>query len=91
MSHYEPENSLQLCSAYKYASVRFSVAIMLDTEGSEVHTSALEQPIKAEARRAAAHCRAACFDGRAVERAACSKPWLPLPPRKRSEARLRRR
>ena len=27
---------------------RFSVAIMLDTEGSEVHTSALDQPIKAE-------------------------------------------
>ena len=27
---------------------RFSVGIMMDTEGSEVHTSALEQPIKAE-------------------------------------------
>ncbi len=27
---------------------RFSVAIMMDTEGSEVHTSELEQPMKAE-------------------------------------------
>ena len=27
---------------------RYSVAIMLDTEGSEVHTNELEQPIKAE-------------------------------------------
>jgi hypothetical protein len=29
---------------------RFSVAIMVDTEGSEVHTSALETPVKAEVR-----------------------------------------
>lgn len=27
---------------------RFTVAIMVDTEGSEVHTSELEHPIKAE-------------------------------------------
>ena len=27
---------------------RYSVAIMVDTEGSEVHTNELEQPIKAE-------------------------------------------
>ena len=27
----------------------FSVGIMMDTEGSEVHTSAFDQPIKAEA------------------------------------------
>ncbi len=78
--HHEPVNSLQLCSAHKDAPVRFSVAIMLDTEGSEVHTSALEQPIKAEARRAAARYCAACFDGHAVQPAARSKPRLPLPP-----------
>ena len=29
---------------------RFSVAIMMDTEGSEVHTSELDQPMKAEVR-----------------------------------------
>jgi hypothetical protein len=78
--HHEPVNSLQSCCAHTLASARFSVAIMLDTEGSEVHTSALEQPIKAEARHTAAHCHVACFDGHAVQPAACSKPWLPLPP-----------
>ncbi len=59
----EPSNtctSVMQCSALKTCvSVRverFSVAIMLDTEGSEVHTSALDQPIKAEV-RSPAHCR----------------------------------
>jgi hypothetical protein len=30
------------------APCRFSVAIMVDTEGSEVHTSELDTPLKAE-------------------------------------------
>lgn len=30
------------------STCRFSVAIMMDTEGSEVHTSQLDQPMKAE-------------------------------------------
>ena len=29
---------------------RYSVAIMVDTEGSEVHTNELKEPIKAEVR-----------------------------------------
>ena len=33
-----------------HALCRFSVAIMMDTEGSEIHTQELEQPIKADVR-----------------------------------------
>ena len=37
-------------ASWKCAVCRYSVAIMLDTEGSEVHTSELKQPVKAEVR-----------------------------------------
>ena len=30
------------------AACRYSVAIMMDTEGSEIHTQELQQPIKAD-------------------------------------------
>ncbi len=36
------------CIKLNALACRFSVAIMMDTEGSEVHTSELEQPMKAE-------------------------------------------
>lgn len=42
------KKALQLVIQGLVTACRFSVAIMLDTEGSEVHTSPVEQPFKAE-------------------------------------------
>ena len=39
-----------LCLTSLCILARYSVAIMVDTEGSEVHTNELESPIKAEVR-----------------------------------------
>jgi hypothetical protein len=55
---------------------RYSVAIMVDTEGSEVHTNELKEPIKAEVQPATGlfvvvWAAMACHDSREAGFAGC--------------------
>ena len=47
-SSWNGRNMLKNSGPTSLCNCRYSVAIMMDTEGSEIHTQELEQPIKAD-------------------------------------------